>query len=309
MNSNAPSSAALKSFKKIGYNSTLAKSFSPKVINELAETGVSDTLTGILRETRAIESLDLNQSLGNFFDLLYQHLINSYRNEYVYKNAITQKLLLNRPSLKTSNIFSEFRVSSSKADIMIVNGTSNIHEIKTDLDNLDRLSKQLRDYQKFSEFVSVVTSSEQSQLIENTVGLDIGILILSSGFRLTTVRDPVSGIEMGKLAHDTIFDSLRRNEYTSILENEYGLIPDFPNTMIHSECKKLFRNIDITKAHSAALDVLKKRTQLVQRRATIDKYPKSLKLVAATTDMSEDRRAGLLNCLTNKTKNSLILKF
>jgi hypothetical protein len=305
MNNKALTTNALKAFKKTGYHGTLAKSFSPKVITELLETGTSSTLTSILCETHVIESLNLNIPLGDFFDALYQHMQDSYRNEYVYKNAITQKLLLNRHSLKNSNIFSEFRVSASKADLMIVNGTCSIYEIKTDLDNLGRLNKQLNDYQEFAEFVSVVASRDQANLINDTVSEDIGILALSPNYRLRTVREPVSGLETRKLLHDTIFDSLRRSEYTSILIDAYGSIPKYPNTLVHSEYKKLFRRIDIRDIHNATLNTLKQREHTHQGNKLINKFPMSLKVFAATSNMNEKSRFELLRCLHASTKNSL----
>lgn len=305
MKKNAHIATASEAFRAIGYDGTLAKSFSPKVFAELAETGFSTTLTGILRETRAFDVLNLDDSLANYFDALYKHMLDCYRNEYIYKNAITKKLLLNRHSLKNSNIFAEFRIASSKADIMIVNGTSNIYEIKTDLDKLDRLNSQLKNYQKFSEFVSVVTSADQATLIENTVEPEIGIITLSPGFRLLTAREPASGLQHGKLSHDAIFDSLRRSEYTSILNGEFGDLPRLPNTLIHHEYRKIFRKIDIARAHKLVINVLKKRNDLKSRRSVINKFPESLKIIAATTELTNKKRLEILDKLGSKTKDSL----
>lgn len=55
-----------------------------------------------------------------------------HRDEYVYKAALTQKVLLGTHSLKTACMINEFRVADCKADLVILNGTAAVYEIKSE---------------------------------------------------------------------------------------------------------------------------------------------------------------------------------
>jgi hypothetical protein len=56
------------------------------------------------------------------------------RDKYVYKAALTQRVLMGKHSLRTACMLSEFRVGDRKADITILNGTTTVYEIKSDRD-------------------------------------------------------------------------------------------------------------------------------------------------------------------------------
>lgn len=47
-------------------------------------------------------------------------------------NVIANKILLGKHSLNTSHMLSEFRVGYNKADVVIINGTSSVYEIKSE---------------------------------------------------------------------------------------------------------------------------------------------------------------------------------
>ena len=93
-------------------------------------------------------------------EFIYQELHNNYKNEYLYKNALINKLLLGRYSLNTTTIINEFKIGNSIADFVLLNGEVRIFEIKTELDSLSKLSKQLLDYSRFADKVYVVTNSK-----------------------------------------------------------------------------------------------------------------------------------------------------
>jgi len=74
-----------------------------------------------------------------------------YRHEYVYKAALTQKIFLGRHSLQTASMLSEFRVGQCKADLVILNGTSTVYEVKSERDSLDRLERQVAAWTRAQE--------------------------------------------------------------------------------------------------------------------------------------------------------------
>lgn len=291
------------SFNTIKYVGTLARIFSPKVINELSDKGSSSTLSKIISEIGISDLLDNSMSLLCFFDKAYAHLLTSYRNEYVYKNVIAQKILLGRHSLNTTAMQTEFRVGYSKADVLIVNGTSHIYEIKTDLDNLDRLQKQLEDYQRFSEYVTVITSPSKCSKIQELIPQGIGVWTLTNACTLRVDRKAESGIQ--KLSHDVIFDSLRRDEYVSIMSNELGVLPTYPNGIVHNKYKMLFRTLGIELVHSAMLDCIKNRRDSTSKAEFILKAPSSLKAVAVSSNLKEEKQKKLLDCLNYRALDCL----
>ena len=76
-------------------------------------------------------------SLKSLLDDLYQLLLAHYRCEYVYKNSVATSLFLNGHNPKDAYLTSEFRSAQSRADVVILNGTSTIYEIKTEYDSLE----------------------------------------------------------------------------------------------------------------------------------------------------------------------------
>ncbi|MBI9013209.1 MAG: sce7726 family protein [Clostridiales bacterium] len=70
----------------------------------------------------------------------------------------------------------EFKVNDSRLDFGVINGSSYAYEIKTERDNTTRLKKQIKDYKKVFEYVSVVTHECHIRQVMKTVGSEIGIL-------------------------------------------------------------------------------------------------------------------------------------
>lgn len=103
-------------------------------------------------------------------DIVSKH----YPNETSVKSAFTNEILM-----KTKNHISVFELSvgSSRADICKINGTSIAYEIKTDLDNLQRLNKQLTDYLQVFEKVYVICSEGKAEKIKEYMPLECGIYI------------------------------------------------------------------------------------------------------------------------------------
>lgn len=104
---------------------------------------------------------------------LFNYLINKY-----YHNEITIKShFINNILLKSKNHITIFELNSGKSrlDLCKVNGTSIAFEIKTDLDTLYRLDKQLYDYMSLFEKVYVICSEKKCTLIEKNIPNECGI--------------------------------------------------------------------------------------------------------------------------------------
>lgn len=274
--------------------STIARLFSASVFSELANKGKSETLNSIIEEINF--NIDNFSNLSELFEYSYKKLLKGYRNEYLYKNSIANKILLGKYSLNTATMISEFRVASSKADTLILNGTSHIYEIKTELDSLDRLEKQLVNYLSFAEYVCVVTDKKHVSKLLEKIPENVGIIEFTNRNTLKVVKKPLSNIKNLNLR--VMFDSLRQTEYVEVIKSYYGSTPDVPNTLLYKECKKLFENIPVQIAHSYILKELKKRHISKFKKEFIKNAPNSLKASAICTNLNRKQINNLSSALT-----------
>ncbi|MEH0018245.1 MAG: sce7726 family protein [Desulfobacter sp.] len=279
------------------FNQHLAKIFSRKIIMDLARNGESGYLNEILLNSGFVKFLGSDFKLIDIFDAVYKYLSKTYRNEYIYKNVIANKILLGRHSLNTSFMMTEFRVGSCKADVAIFNGTSNVYEIKTELDSLERLANQIAEYQKFFDKVQIITAPNQTNKISKSVGPSIGILELTPRNTIKTIQQAKSGKK--RVSPETIFDSLRKSEYLSIIGKHYGPIPKVPNTQIYKECRAIFSKISPELAHDSMVTLLKQRGNSHGLKNFIESVPYSLKAIALNSCLKEKEAISFINKLNS----------
>lgn len=279
----------------------LAKVFSPKILKELSSSGASKKLVSILDELGLISQLDMRKNVYTFFNDIYKVLLKNYRNEYVYKNIIIKKILLGKHSLNTAHLINECRVGNSKADCVILNGTSTVYEIKSEFDNFSRLNMQLEDYKKAFEYIYIVIPSSSLEKLE--IHLDdnfIGIMILNKNNTITKRREAKSN----KLRYDKkiIFDLLRKEEYLFIVEKHFGKVLDIPNTRIYNYCKELFCKLDREIIHSDVMSTLKKRKISDLQKNLVINAPDSLKALSLQTKLTKKEKENLLELLKKEIK-------
>jgi hypothetical protein len=270
------------------YSPYIARIFSGPVISDFVNKGRSEFMEAIIKESSLLHIVKPGMSLGNFYNSIYKHLLKTYRNEYIYKNAIAEKILLGRYSLNTSFMLTEFRVANCKADTVVLNGTSNVYEIKSELDSLDRLQKQIRAYEKVFDLIHVITSPSQLEKVEKVIDRRIGIMILTERNTIKTIREPKSGRK--QVQPKIIFDSLRKTEYVSIIRDTFGFVPDVSNTLIYKKCKTLFCQLSPEKAHDSMVSVLKKRGKGICLKEFILEVPYSLKAASLTAKLTKNQR-------------------
>ena len=211
---------------------------------------------------------------------IYNVLREGYRNEYYYKNTLLNKLLLGIHSVNTTNrIKRKFLLQSLKADFVLINGKAVVYEIKTELDNFDRLENQINDYYKAFDHVAVVTCKENLQVLKKKIemiGKPVGIYILQKRGTITTIQKPQAySVELDA---EILFKILRKQEYEEILFNKYKHLPDVSEFKYYSECKKMFLGIPLEEAYLSVLKLLKKRSQIIKDE--FSKIPYELKFLA-----------------------------
>jgi hypothetical protein len=283
------------------YGAALARLFSSSVIKELAVKGHSNTAAGILNENNFTQTIDQKMPLCDFFEALFSLLFRCYRNEYVYKNVLTNKILLGRHSLSSSFMLMEFRAAECKADAVILNGTSNVYEIKSKFDNLNRLKRQIASYRHLFDHVHVITSAEQIEKVMKEVDECVGLMVLNDRQRISIVRNSQS--MKHRVKPEAIFDSLRKDEYVKIIVKYFNRVPDVPNTRIYQECKNLFCKLPPEVAHDAMVWVLERRGNCRAMREFVEHVPSSLKAVSLSCKLSRKEQIAFLSVLNKSMKH------
>jgi len=287
------------------YLPALGRVFSPIVLDSLALKGYSPYLSEVCINSGLLERVDPATTLGEFFDWVYNLLFKNYRNEYIYKNVIANKILLGKHSLNTSQLLTEFRVGRSKADVVLLNGASTVYEIKSQYDSFARLEKQMRAYFEIFDYINVITSSSQVKKLDSILPDKAGILVLTNRNTISTIREPKSNKE--NLNPDILFDSLRKAEYMRIIKEYYGAVPDVPNTQIYRECKRLFCEIPPVYAHDLTIKILKARNNSKRLKDFIDKAPSSLSAYAMSICNEKNKMQKILNRFDSNINSLLII--
>ena len=288
---------------ELARNAALMRLFSGTMVRELAAKRNSPLFARILHETGLLQTIDSAMQLVDLFEDVFRRLRKHYRAEYVYKNAIANKLLIGRHSLNTSFMLTEFRCGDCKADAVLLNGTSNVYEIKSEYDNTRRLRRQLSAYSQLFDNVYVITSREQVGDIREDVDESVGLMVLTDHHTISTVREPIS--MKHRVSPGVVFDSLRKSEYTRIIAEEFGCVPDVPNTRVFGECRRLFCQLSPDRAHGTMLNALKTRGDSRSHRDFIGCVPRSLKAAALACTLGVTEQRSFLEVL-NKPVRAMI---
>ena len=241
---------------------------------------------------------------SELFNDIYNKLSQSYRSEYIYKNTLINNKLIKEYSLKTTIALNEFKIGNSIADFVLLNGKARVFEIKTELDGLNKLEKQIADYYTFATEVYIVTSSKH---IENILKIykesKVGIIELTKKNSLKEVKPAISNTDL--LDHSVIFKTLRKNEYIKVLESNSTKIPNVPNTLFFRECLNLTKKVNIIEFQKTAIKVLKKRNIKNPDLLQEERIPNYLKHICYSLNLSKSEYEEL-NSFLNKSSNLCI---
>lgn len=263
-------------------SAALSRVFSSRVVRELGTLAGRVTLRRLVQECGV--QLDSDATVEEFYDCALEALLRRDRNEYTYKNAIAQKLLLGKHSTSTRALFFEFRTAQSKLDALFLGESSHAYEIKTAQDELRRLPTQIADYQKLFTHVWVFTSQRHLNSLRQLVGPEIGIAILSDRYHISVVRRAQKRVKY--LDPQAMLASMRQAEYRSALR-ELGLeIPPTPNTLIHSIAMEAAKRVDPQAFHDVMVRHLRARFKQDQAQ-TLRVFPRSLAATAIALSVSK----------------------
>ena len=215
---------------------------------------------------------------GEAITEIYKFMKKEYRNQYYYKNTILNRLLLGVHSINTTTALTEIPISTSKADFVLINGKAVVYEIKTELDNLERLESQINNYYKAFNHVCVLTCDEYASiLLDKLANTKVGIYVLTERDYIRRLKEPEKFDDL--LNQEEIFRVLNKPEFEEIIKQYYGKLPTATQVKYYSKCKELFSEIPLQKAYSLFLKRLKKRNTVTNKNS-FKKVPYEIKSLA-----------------------------
>lgn len=237
-----------------------------------------------LRPVTALVQGDASATLGHAFDAAHGLLRRGYRSEYFYKNIVVSKIVFGRHSPRTASALLELPVGRSIADVVVLNGTSTVYEIKTDLDSFARLTSQLTDYLACFEHVNVVTSMAKVSAAAEAAPQSVGIIGLQPNGSLSRIRASEGGLS--SIKPDRLFELLRQREALDVLDRALGYQQDVPPGDLWARCKALFMTLPIDVSHRESISALRMRGMHGANLASEASFPKSLRALAYETELS-----------------------
>lgn len=270
----------------------------------MAKKGRSGLFRRLLEQTGLHERAEPSATVGDVFDSAFEVLkVAGHRDEYIYRAAISHKVLMGTHSLRTASMLSEFRAGSCKADLVILNGTATVYEIKSERDTIARLANQVENYKRVFAKVNVIASEGHVQSVLATVPDDVGVMYLTKRYQITTVREAID--DPARICPVTVFDSLRATEGAAILSTMGFPVPQVPNTQRHAAMRELFATLEPTALHFEMVRTLKRTRNLAPLGDLVDRLPKSLQAAALSVNVRRTDHLRLVSAIAAPLKMAM----
>jgi hypothetical protein len=282
----------------------ISRLFSSSVIHEMARNGRSPLFARLVTQSQMLSSMSLSKRVCAVFEAAFSLLKREgYRHEYIYKAALTHKILLGTHSLQTASMIHEFRVGDCKADVAILNGTATVYEVKSERDSLTRLERQIAAYATVFAKVYVIAAESHISGVTDTVPDFVGILCLNSRHQISTLRDAIDQPE--RTSPGAIFDSIRTEEARSILSIFGVTVPPVPNTELHEVLRRAFVKLDPIQAQQGMVSVLKRTRNLLPLSELVNQLPVSLQSAALSIPIRKMDHQRLVSAINTPLKVAL----
>jgi len=282
----------------------ISRLFSSSIVREMARKGRSPLFARLVTQSQLLRSISLSERVCALFDAAFSLLKREgYRHEYIYKAALTHKILLGKHSLQTASMINEFRVGDCKADIAILNGTATVYEVKSERDSLTRLERQIAAYATVFAKVYVIAAESHIQAVTNTIPDFVGILCLNSRHQISTLRDAAN--QPGRTSPGAIFNSIRMEEARMILSSFDVHVPCMPNTELYAALRSEFVKLDPIQAHEGMVRVLKQTRNLLPLSALVDQLPVSLQTAALSVPLRKADHQRLVDTVNTPLKDAM----
>jgi hypothetical protein len=282
----------------------ISRLFSSSVIQEMARKGKSPLFTRLATQSRLLKDFQASERVHGLFEAAFALLRREgYRHEYIYKAALTQKILLGKHSLQTASMLNEFRVGECKADLAILNGTATVYEVKSERDSLSRLERQVNAYMTVFAKVYVIAADDHIESVARTVPSCVGVLHLNRRHQISTVQEAAD--EPERTSPAAIFDSIRSEEARMILRLHGIMVPTVPNTELSSVMRQSFVKLTPRQAHDGMVRVLKKTRNLLPLSDLVSQLPDSLQTAALSIPLRKLDHARLVSAVNTSLEEAM----
>lgn len=272
-----------------------AHALSRPVLEDLLKRGRSEKLDAVLESHIG---LNTDMTYGQLFDCFHDAMVHEYRNEYVYKNAIANKIVLGRHRLRNVAFFTEFAVWGAVADVVVANGTTTAYEIKTEYDSFARLGKQIEIYQQVFEHVNVVIPESKLQSLLVSIPDSIGILLLSEQFTLREYRKPSSNLRM--LSTEKMLGCLRASDRKRLLKQFFDVDFTYQELSHYREAKRLLLSLNPILLHPEIVQSLRDRQYGDKCKELVLQSPSSLRSILLSANYSEKSMQSILEIMNKQ---------
>ncbi|MEN4518870.1 sce7726 family protein [Pantoea agglomerans] len=233
--------------------------------------------------------------VSEVFDIAFKKLSREYKSEYFFKNIIANEVFLKKHKKNEAVMLSEFRVGTSKADCVILNGLSTCYEIKTELDNLKRLPEQLNSYVNLFDKVYVVAAKTHLEKIKQIIPAAVGIIQLTEKNKLDEIK-PALVID-SEINPKLMISSMRVAEYKYMAEKITGARIDLPNMDVYTFCLDVFEKTESRTLRKHFRESIK--MYRANDISFINTLPRSLKSSAISFSITQSRQRSLTKILSS----------
>jgi len=166
-------------------------------------------------------------------ELFNEILIKYYNGEEILKYKLAEK------HLKQRNIVGAFemKVNNSRIDFLAVNGVSTGYEIKSELDNLSKLSKQTRDYMLAFEYNYLVTDERHVEKAKDLLPDSFGLWCYKNGKYRTLKKSKLNR----KIDPEMQLRLLTKKELITNFPEEQGRVKKILNTYTSKSINTVFK--------------------------------------------------------------------
>ena len=208
------------------------------------------------------------------FETAFAILCREYPIEYIYKSRILKETIFGTDSPETAALYVEFPVIDARADMLLVNGTATVFEIKTQFDSPKRLETQLEEYYRCFKSVCVIVKESQSEYYLQQLPEHVGVRTLTSHYSTDIQR--ASREAPGQLDHIYMFALLRQKERQHVISG-FGIdLSNIDPLIRYPAALEHFKILPADDAYNLVLSALRDRQDTVKLATLCDQLPNSL---------------------------------
>jgi hypothetical protein len=167
--------------------------------------------------------------------LISDTLLLRYKGESSFKSQLVEEFI-------SKNVIAAFemKVNSSRVDFIAINGDSKSFEIKSELDNLSKLSKQINDYTKVFEYNHIVIDIKHYDKSLKIIPNEYGIWSFEKGKKIV-LRKPTKNENINSLLQLNLFTKKELINYfnsSDVIE----ILKSYSNKQINNIFKLMLKN-------------------------------------------------------------------